>query len=230
VRKALLRARRTSWNEKRREHMARARLGDLTNCTAPILLIPRVPWQALIFASSRFHSDVVPFKSPQGGSSVKSIGKSITLLLIASVVLTLTGCTGANNIAGPAPEFLDNTPPPSPSGLATVYAPQSSMTTLTWDASPAADVAHYDIYMATGDPAVDGSYVKVGQVTSASTSWNMPLTSSDTVYDCRVKAVDASSNASAFSTTLHTTVASYEAINGGGAGGTTNPGTRRLPE
>ena len=161
---------------------------------------------------------------------MKSIRRSITLLLIASAALTLGGCTGASSVVGPGAAILDTTPPPSPSGLAAVYVPQSSMTTLTWDASPAADLAHYDIYMATGDPAVDGSYVKVGQVTSASTSWNMPLTSSDTVYDCRVKAVDASSNASAFSTTLHTTVPSYEAIYGGGAGGTTNPGTHRLPE
>ncbi len=160
---------------------------------------------------------------------MKSVRSSFMLLLIASSVLMLAGCKAAD-VAGLDPAILDNTPPPSPSGLSAAYVPQTTITTLSWNASPAADVAHYDIYMATGDPAVDGSYVKVGEVSSASTSWTMPQTSTDTVYDCRVKAVDASSNASAFSTTLHTTVASYEVVNGGGAGGSTNPNTRRLPE
>jgi len=160
---------------------------------------------------------------------VKFLRSSFMLLLIASSVFVLAGCK-AGDVAGPNPTMLDNTPPPSPSGLAANYLPETSLTTLTWDASAAADVAHYDIYMATGDPGVDASYVKVAEVSSASTSWNMPKTTTDTVYDCRVKAVDASSNASAFSTTLHTTVPSYEVVNGGGAGGSTNPQTRKLPE
>jgi hypothetical protein len=151
------------------------------------------------------------------------------LFLVASAVLVLAGCK-AGEIAAPDATMLDNTPPPSPSGLAATYVPQTSLTLLSWDASPAADVAHYDIYMATGDPALDGSYVKVARVSSASTSWTMPLTSTDATYDCRVKAVDASSNASAFSATLHANVSAYEAINGGGSGGISNPGTRKLPE
>jgi hypothetical protein len=154
----------------------------------------------------------------------------ITLFLVASAVLALAGCTGVDKVAGTDPTMLDNTPPPSPSGLAANYVPETSITTLTWDASAAADVAHYDIYMATGDPGLDASYVKVGQVSSTSTSWSMPQTSNDTVYDCRVKAVDASSNASAYSATLHATVSAYEVVGGGGAGGSTNPGTLRLPE
>ena len=160
---------------------------------------------------------------------MKSVRSSFMLLLVASSVLLLAGCTGGT-VAGLDPAILDNTPPPSPSGLAANYVPETSVTTLTWDASAAADVAHYDIYMATGDPGMDASYVKVAEVSSASTSWSMPQTTNDTVYDCRVKAVDASSNASAFSTTLHTTVASYEVVNGGGAGGSTNPQTRKLTE
>lgn len=157
-------------------------------------------------------------------------GRSLfMLLLIASSVLVLAGCK-VSDVAGLDPAILDNTAPPSPSGLSATYAPSTSITMLSWDASAAADVAHYDIYMATGDPAMDGSYVKVAEVSSASTSWSMPQTTTDVVYDCRVKAVDASSNASAFSTTLHTTVASYEVVNGGGAGGSTNPNTRKLPE
>jgi hypothetical protein len=149
--------------------------------------------------------------------------------IAVALAFPLVGCTGASNVAGPA-SMLDSTPPPTPAGVHATYVPQTGLTTLAWDASAAPDLAHYDIFMASGDPAVDASYVKVATVSSGATQWTLPAGAVDQTYDVRVKAVDSSANASPFSGTVHTDVPSLETIVGGGAGGSTNPHTRRIPE
>jgi hypothetical protein len=93
---------------------------------------------------------------------------------------------------------LDTTPPPAPTNLVQAYD-GAGRPVLAWDASPAADVVSYAVYVYSPDPSRDNAYVLVDDSNPADSRFELPRVSENTTVIYRVKAVDGAGNRSAYS-------------------------------
>jgi hypothetical protein len=112
-------------------------------------------------------------------------------------LVAITGCATDNPVSSVG--GIDATAPGAPTSLAAEQ--RGSNLVLSWDASVDPDVAGYDVYRFAPDPARENSYVKVNSALVTDTEYTVPEAPSSTSW-YRVKAVDASANASAASGAL----------------------------
>jgi hypothetical protein len=110
-----------------------------------------------------------------------------------AVLAALSGCGANNNPLGL--NQVDTTPPPAPTNLEVRYV--SGQPTLVWDASAAPDVVGYQVEVFSAGGA---DYVQASDPNGQDTSYQLPVASVQDTY--RVRAVDASGNWSAFSSTV----------------------------
>ena len=116
---------------------------------------------------------------------------------LAVSLVAVTGCATDNPVS--AVGGIDATAPGAPTSLAAEV--RGSDLVLSWDASVDADVVGYDVYRFDPDPARENAYVKVNSAIITDTEYTVPEASSDLSW-YRVKALDASANASAASSAL----------------------------
>jgi hypothetical protein len=112
-----------------------------------------------------------------------------------AAIAALSGC-GGSNPAAPTPQ-LDTTPPPAPQNL-TIAADASGHAVLVWSDSSAPDVAGYQVYVYS---ATAGDFVALGDGTSVDNTYFLPVVPNSVAASYRVRAVDASGNWSAPSST-----------------------------
>jgi hypothetical protein len=148
---------------------------------------------------------------------------SRALVVTASLALVaiLSGC-GANTPTSPS-AALDTTPPAAPTALAMSFDATAGGYVLAWTPSSASDVARYQVFIYSPDPARDNAYVLVGESTTANFVAEAPAAAADVVF--RVKAVDVSGNHSAFSSALSVPMqpTNTPGLGGGGSLGDHNP-------
>ena len=117
-------------------------------------------------------------------------GRRTVSFAVLALAFALAGCATDNPLTAAG---IDSTAPGAPTNLAA--SERSGSLLLTWDASSDADVVGYDVYRYAPDPARENSYVKInGAIVTDNEFVVSDAGSSSSWY--RVKAVDASSNAS----------------------------------
>ena len=127
----------------------------------------------------------------------------LATLATLALAATISGC--GNDSSPTAPQTtLDTTPPPAPTALTVAFDSPSGHYLLEWAPSTAADFAKFGVYLYSPDPSRDNAYVLIGQPTDP--RQELPIASTPTTYTLRVKAVDTSGNASAFSAPYATEV------------------------
>jgi hypothetical protein len=130
-----------------------------------------------------------------------------------AVMAMLSGCGDTATPTGVEPT-LDTTPPPAPANL-TTSSDANGRAALTWDPSPAADVASYAVYLYSPDPARDNAYILVEDPDPTDNLYQLPLVSENTTAIYRVRAVDTSGNRSAYSSAAEVPLGAQ--TGGGGA-------------
>jgi hypothetical protein len=115
--------------------------------------------------------------------------RTVSFAVLALAVATLAGCATDNPLTAAG---IDSTAPGAPTNLAA--SERSGSLLLTWDASSDADVVGYDVYRFAPDPARENAYVKINGAIVTDNEYVVSDASGSSWY--RVKAVDASSNAS----------------------------------
>jgi hypothetical protein len=116
--------------------------------------------------------------------------RTVPFAVLALAVATLAGCATDNPLTAAG---IDSTAPGAPTNLAA--SDRSGSLVLSWDASADADVVGYDVYRYSPDPARENSYVKINGAIVTGNEY-VVSDASDAASWYRVKAVDASSNAS----------------------------------
>jgi len=121
-----------------------------------------------------------------------------TRLLIASLAVAglLSGCGSTSNPTNVTPS-LDTSPPSAPSSMGFVIS--DGFGVLSWNASPEADLAGYDVYVYSPDPTRESAYLKIASTSGTANSVTLPSAWSDEGNYFRIVAVDAVGNASGMS-------------------------------
>ncbi|OGG47088.1 MAG: hypothetical protein A3F84_14020 [Candidatus Handelsmanbacteria bacterium RIFCSPLOWO2_12_FULL_64_10] len=187
---------------------------DFTTDAAPDLTSPTVTGTKVLFFTDR--AATISWTTDETSNSAVKYGEDQTLALTAGSVdytadhrVALTGLTPGNayffkvesidrsgNKAGPTPTQAltfttltqpDTTPPAAPATLSAKVSGGTAV--LTWAASPAADVAGYNVSRAEGQ----GSFAAVATLVSGLAFTDRGL-KTDATYRYRVTAVDASGN------------------------------------
>lgn len=125
------------------------------------------------------------------------------ILRVATLSLSLaafSGCATDNPVSSLS--GTDASAPGAPISL--VAELRGNDLVLTWDASVDADVAGYDVYRYSPDPARENSYVKINGALVTDTEF-MVIDAPSIASWYRIKAVDSSANASAASGALSAT-------------------------
>ena len=120
------------------------------------------------------------------------------LVSLAAAAL-LSGCGKSTSPTGVTSNNLDTTPPPTPDGMTVVVDSNSGRQQLVWSPSSAADLARYQVYIYSPDPARDNSYVLAGETDAHTAVFDLPVVNRRTSFYYRVGAVDESGNHSTLS-------------------------------
>ena len=136
--------------------------------------------------------------------------RAVTTAVLALAVTALAGCATDNPLA---PGGIDASAPSAPTNL--IAEDRSGSLVLSWDASSDADVVGYDVYRYAPDPARENAYVKINTGLVVDTEFVVADAASPVSW-YRVKAVDASANASAASGALAAAKPSYGSADDGG--------------
>ena len=136
--------------------------------------------------------------------------RTVSFAVLALAVAFFAGCATDNPLTAAG---IDSTAPGAPTNL--VASARGGELLLTWDASSDGDVAGYDVYRYSPDPARENSYVKINSALVTDNEYLVSDASGSSSW-YRVKAVDASSNSSAASGAL-AAAAPAEASSDGGA-------------
>ena len=124
--------------------------------------------------------------------------RSITLPIAGLATMAmLSGCGNSANLTGLNPT-LDTTPPPAPSAL-TYASDGSGNLVLSWTESAAPDVAGYQVYVYSALPGGGNGFVPANDPINTDNAYQLPPVADGTTVIYRVRAVDTSGNASAFS-------------------------------
>lgn len=122
--------------------------------------------------------------------------RTVSFVVLALAVAAFAGCATDNPLTASG---IDSTAPGAPTNL-TASASGGNLL-LTWDPSSDADVAGYDVYRYSPDPARENAYVKINGALVTGDEYVVTDASTTSSW-YRVKAVDASSNSSASSGAL----------------------------
>jgi hypothetical protein len=152
---------------------------------------------------------------------VKSLRFMTSMLTLIALAGLLSSCGTGSTPTAPG-STVDSTPPPAPSELA--QAPDvSGGQQLEWSASPAGDVAGYQVFAYDPSPDRDNAYVQIGETAAGVNHWTLPASSQAETQYYRVRAVDVAGNHSALS-------ADFAAKIGPPGSVGTNPSGTDLPE
>jgi hypothetical protein len=124
-------------------------------------------------------------------------------ILLATVMVA--GCTSDNNPVAAA-NFVDNSPPPAPTGISVDFATELNRPVVSWQPSAAPDVAGYDVYQYSPDPSRENAYVKINSAPLTTAEFAVDGVGQDTEAYFRVRAVDQSGNWSAYSSAARVTL------------------------
>lgn len=127
-----------------------------------------------------------------------------------AAMAALTGCGDTANPTGLSSD-VDTTPPPAPSSVYASY--EGNGARLIWDASAAADVIGYQVYVYSPSPERDNAYVLADDADGSDTRFDVPGLEGDAQAVYRVRAVDASGNTSPFSASV---TVQFQGASGGG--------------
>ncbi|MEP7028994.1 MAG: fibronectin type III domain-containing protein [Candidatus Eisenbacteria bacterium] len=131
-----------------------------------------------------------------------SLRRLLSVAVLAVSTFAVAGCATDNPVA--ALSNLDATAPGAPTSLQ-ADARQGALV-LSWDASADADVAGYNVYRYSPDPARENSYVKVNSALVSGTEYTVTDATGEASW-YRVKAVDTSANSSAASSAVEASAA-----------------------
>ncbi|MFN8589771.1 MAG: hypothetical protein U0704_18440 [Candidatus Eisenbacteria bacterium] len=139
-------------------------------------------------------------------------------LILGATILALTSCgktTTAVNSVTPPPT-LDTTPPAAPTGVHGWYDPAANRDYLSWTLSSSADVLAYEVYIVPSG----GSPSLIETLDATQDVMALPVRGTDGNETYRVRAVDASGNTSAYSSSVIVTRHGYDggSMDGGGDG------------
>jgi hypothetical protein len=110
------------------------------------------------------------------------------IIPVVAMVAILSGCGNSTRSASPV-DSLDSTPPPAVTGISIITNGRTGEPTLLWEASAAADVNAYHVYMHDGAAlALLGS--------TPTNRMDVPSAASGVIY--AVRAVDGSGNFSPY--------------------------------
>jgi hypothetical protein len=122
-----------------------------------------------------------------------TLRRVLSVAVLAVSVVAITGCATDNPVSSLS--GLDATAPGAPTSI--MALDRDGALVLTWNASPDADVAGYNVYRYSPDPARENSYVKINGALVTGTEYLVTDAGDPSWY--RIKAVDTSANASAAS-------------------------------
>ncbi len=142
---------------------------------------------------------------------MKSTKFFASALVLGAIVLALSSCgktTSSVSTVEPPP-VLDTTPPSAPTAVHGWFDAAGSRDYLSWTPSSSADVIAYEIYVVPtgGTPSL------IATLSATTDVMPLPVRSTDGSEVYRVRAVDASGNASAYSASVIVTRHGYD---GGG--------------
>lgn len=133
-------------------------------------------------------------------------------LILGATVLALSSCGSSTSTVSAVepPPVLDTTPPSAPTGVHGWYDAAGNRDYLSWTLSSSADVLAYEVYIVPsgGSPSLLASFDATTDVMA------LPLRSDDGTETYRVRAVDASGNTSAYSSSV---IVTRHGWNGGGS-------------
>jgi hypothetical protein len=153
---------------------------------------------------------------------VKYTRTLLAALALSATMISLAGCGSSSVTQNTLAPTLDTTPPAAPTNVHGDFDPHYVRDYVSWDLSASSDVASYEIWQYSSDPAVGGTGVLIGHVVSSVNSLVLPEAKASGTTYIRVRAIDTSSNTSAFSSTAP--VATHGEIDGSGGGGLKDPG------
>lgn len=123
-----------------------------------------------------------------------SLRRVLSAAVLAVSVVAISGCATDNPVSSLS--GLDATAPGAPTSL--VAEDRAGALVLAWNASADADVAGYNVYRYSPDPARENAYVKINGALVTGTEFVVTDAGSDASW-YRIKAVDTSANTSAAS-------------------------------
>lgn len=131
---------------------------------------------------------------------MKSTKFLASALILGATVLALSSCgktTSSVSTVEPPP-VLDTTPPSAPTALHGWYDVSGQRDYLSWTLSSSADVLAYEVFIVPtgGTPSLIATQPATSDVMP------LPIRSTDGTEIYRVRAVDASGNASAYSSSV----------------------------
>lgn len=130
---------------------------------------------------------------------MKSSRMLFPTLVALSLAVLLSGC--GQNSTPTGVMALDETAPAAPSQLMKESDPANPNGWLAWEPSTSANVAGYEVYQYSPDPAREDAYLLVGQTDATTTEYALPFSyQSQTVY-YRLKAVSTAGIKSSWSAT-----------------------------
>jgi hypothetical protein len=130
-----------------------------------------------------------------------------TTLVALSLAALLSGCGQNSTPTGVTP--LDETTPAAPLAIGKLDDTATPCGWLTWQPSPSANVASYEIYQYSPDPTREDSYVLVGLTDVGTTRYPLPSVASPQTDYYRLRAVSTTGVRSPWSATADITVYPY---------------------
>jgi hypothetical protein len=131
---------------------------------------------------------------------------------MSALVFTLAGCGKSASIVGPTAN-LDTTPPAAPTNLAGSYDLGANRDYLNWTGSTSSDVASYQVWVYSADPASGATGTLVATAGPTDSSAPLPPTSDGGTHWFRVRAIDQASNQSAYSSSATVDLHAWEGTN-----------------
>lgn len=151
---------------------------------------------------------------------MKSIRVNAALLSVVAAAALLAGCGKTTTPTSTSSSF-DNATPTPPSQVVASLDPTAGYQVLSWQPSPDADVATYDIFQYAPDPSQDMAYVPVASVPASVLSWRLPPVNNTQTRWYRVRSTNNGGQHSAL--TSPTAITLFPPSQGTGGGGTSGP-------
>lgn len=153
-----------------------------------------------------------------------SLRRALAAFALGTSLVMLAGC--GNDASAPTAVNTpgDTAPPSAPIVTGSSYDLAQGTDVLAWTASASVNVAAYEVYMYSPDPARDNSYVLLGETNGNTTTFALPFANAPTSQYFRVKARSTAGTRSAASAAIEVIRTAVE--HGGGSGRDPGQGVR----
>lgn len=136
---------------------------------------------------------------------MKSPKHVVPMLVALTLAVMLGGCSKNSTPTGLG-SGLDQAPPAVPTQILAETDATTGSATLDWTPSASANAAAYEIYQYMPCPQSENAYALVGQTDAATTSYDLPWTSTQTTLYYRLRTVSSTGVKSALSPLVLATV------------------------